>query len=163
MNPTETTYIPQQTAPIETKLNIIYFSVIDNRLGTKNEHQDEKLLFHYSTIPFEELVISITRVMSYLQLIDSFGKQVKTLRTQKTVTYINKIKNNIYSILKVGYVEDYYDRYILQYISQTNKLFHIIHGDIFLYNIDFIVQPEMKEMRQELFRKIEMFYLQRIF
>ena len=73
-----------------------------------------------------------------------------------------KIKQHIYFVLKIGYVKQYYDSYIIKYVSLLNKLYYLLFGDVYVYDVESFNQPELLEMRAELNNKLNTFYLNRL-
>ena len=39
----------------ETNLTIIYYCIFDTRMGNKNEHQDERIIYRYIPAPCDDL------------------------------------------------------------------------------------------------------------
>ncbi|KAL7717594.1 CCZ1/INTU/HSP4 first Longin domain-containing protein [Entamoeba marina] len=125
--------------------NLIFFAIIDDRLGLKEGTQDQKLLFYYApNIPFESLVVSVGHMQTVMGICSQFKAKAKYFRTKLTVTFFDSPQEHIYYILRVGRVDcvDVFPPFVS----------HLIELYKFLYNDDYT--QEMKPTIEKVFKPV---------
>lgn len=85
---------------------LVFFAIIDDRLGLKEGTQDQKILYYKSpAMAFEKLVISIGHMQTVMGICQQFKGTTKFFRTRNTVTFFSSPHEHIYYLLRVGRTE----------------------------------------------------------
>ena len=125
--------------------SLIFFAIVDDRLGLKEGTQDQKVLYYTTTsLDFETLVISVGHMQTVIGICQQFESNTKFFRTKQTITFFFSPMEHIYFMLRVGRT-DSIDVYMpfLQHLSDVYSM---------LYNNDY--SPENKENMKKLYDPI---------
>ena len=116
---------------------LVFFAIIDDRLGQKEGKQDEKVLYSYidpEEIEFEAMVVIIGHMQTVMGICSQFKASPKFFRTNKTVTFFLSPIPHIYYMLRVKVndsIEIFYP-----FIEHLSKLYSVC--EIFTYYLKYI-------------------------
>ena len=125
--------------------SLIFFAIVDDRLGLKEGTQDQKILFSItSQLDFETLVISVGHMQTVIGICQQFASNTKFFRTKLTITFFFSPQEHIHYMLRVGRTASI-DVYLpfLQHLSDVYSM---------LFNNDY--STENKENMKKLFMPI---------
>ncbi|BFU22682.1 hypothetical protein EHI8A_044760 [Entamoeba histolytica HM-1:IMSS-B] len=116
-----------QTSKLES---VNFFAVIDDRLGNRSEHQDERLLFYLTRVEYNQLVITINHILSYILLVNKFCGNIQIIKTKNYVTFIYSPIPHYYFLLRILREQEntnYY--YYSKYLKTLVDTFLVLNGN----------------------------------
>ncbi|EDR22393.1 hypothetical protein EDI_343350 [Entamoeba dispar SAW760] len=115
-----------QTCTLES---VQFFAVIDDRLGNRSEHQDERLLFYLTRIEFDQLVITISHLLSYITLVNKFCGNIQILKTKNYVTFIYSPIPHYFFLLRILREKENMNYYCSEYLKTIVDTFLALNGN----------------------------------
>ena len=81
---------------------LIFFSIIDDRLGLREGEQDKKILYAFNPkFDFDKLVVAMGHMQTVIGICGNFKTKPKYFRTKKTITFFSTPVEHIHFFLRV--------------------------------------------------------------
>ncbi|ELP94158.1 hypothetical protein EIN_185450 [Entamoeba invadens IP1] len=107
--------------------DLIFFAIVDDRLGLKEGTQDQKILYYNSILPFDTLVVNVGHMQTVMGICKQFKGKTKYFKTKLTITFFVSPKDHIYFMLRVGRTNS--TDVFFPFLSHLSSLYSMLQND----------------------------------